>query len=308
MSWQLRLVNFVLQRFGKPMLRGTHTPARARREFNQSAKLLRMPHFVTILADDFGMPDHAIPGTWVSIGKVRTLGLIFYIHGGGYIVGNPATHSAMVARLSQLTGLRAFLPDYRLAPEHPFPAQIDDVLAAWDGLATRGYDPADIIIAGDSAGGGLALALLSHLCRTGAVPAGCVLFSPWTDLTLTGTSLAANLDADRVLPGERISEVVGMYLQGADPSDARASPMLADYPNCPPVFIQAAETEILFEDARRMAEKLRSSGAQVTFDQWPDLPHVWVMGQGWLPEADQALARAATFMTAQLPSPQPTES
>ena len=188
-------------------------------------------------------------------------------------MGSSRTHGAMLARLAKMTGRPAVLPDYRLAPEHPYPAGLGDAEAVWDAL--RSDHPADrIVLGGDSSGGGLMLAMLARLLARGERPAAAVAFAPFTDLTGASPSLAANADADPLLPVGRFHEAVAYYLAGADPRDPGASPLFADFPGCPPVHIQVARTEILRDDSLRMAERLRGFGAEVSLDLWEDTPHV----------------------------------
>jgi epsilon-lactone hydrolase len=152
-------------------------------------------------------------------------------------------------------------PDYRLAQEAPLPAARDDAVAAWDALMAEGHGPGDIVLAGDSAGGGLALGLLSELCARATPPAGVVAFSPWTDLTFSGASVAENAARDPLLPAARAAELVGM-IAGADADDPRLSPLFAAYSGGVPVLIQASRTEILRDDAVRMADRLRDAAAR----------------------------------------------
>ncbi|RMD92953.1 MAG: alpha/beta hydrolase, partial [Alphaproteobacteria bacterium] len=229
-----------------------------------------MPAGVMALPRSIG----GVPGLWLSCPPSRR-GLLLYLHGGAYVIGSSRTHKAMVARLCALTGAEAFLPDYRLAPEHPFPAAFEDACAAWSGLIERGYRANEIVIGGDSAGGGLALATLAHLCQSRRPPpAAAFAFSPWTDMTLSAPSLKENARADPLLPAARVAEARDYYLAGADPRDPRASPLFAAFPGAPPVFLQVALTEILRDDTLRMAEHLSSQGADVVTDLWPDAPHV----------------------------------
>jgi monoterpene epsilon-lactone hydrolase len=269
MSLRLALVTAYMRWVEKPFLARAPGPATVRARFERSARLFRDPPFSLYLPDRFG----GVPGLWVQNRRTGP-GVILFLHGGAYVMGSPRTHRAMVARLCRQSGAAAALPDYRLAPEHPFPAALEDAGAAWAGLRARGHAAGEILLAGDSAGGGLALALLALLLAQGERPAGLVAFSPWTDMTLSGESLAANAAADPLLPAARVTEARDTYLQGADPADPRASPLFADFPGAPPVFLQAARTEILIDDTRRMAHGCDAGGA-VTLDLWEDAPHVW---------------------------------
>ncbi len=296
MSWRLRLLNGVLRRAVKPRLARVTEPLRERRGFERSARFFRRPPFACFLRDRVG----DVPGRWVSVrapGHIPDRSVLLYLHGGAHLIGSSRTHGALVARISALTGLRAFVPDYRLAPEHPFPASLEDARAVWDGLVARGYPPERIVLGGDSSGGGLMLSLLAEVLRDGARPAAAFAFSPWVDLTLSGASFSGNAARDPLLPRSQAELVRDFFLAGQDPADPRCSPLFADFPDPPPVFLQAAETEILRDDTLRMAERLWSLGGEVHLDLCGDLPHVWPIFQGCLPEADAALERLAEWLT-----------
>ena len=222
--------------------------------------------------------------------------MILYLHGGGYVFGSSDTHRAMLGRLSLLSGLPACLPDYRLAPEHPFPAAVDDALAVNAALAGR---PGGVIIGGDSAGGGLALAVLAEILRQGgACPRAAFAFSPLTDMTFSAPSIAANAGSEVVLPAHRAQEIAELYLVGADPRDPRASPLFADFRGAPPVWLAASDSEILLDDTRRMAERLRKQGVEVHQQIGHDFPHVWPFFQPFLPEARTTLRALAGWLKA----------
>lgn len=236
-----------------------------------------------------------------SLGQV-----ILYFHGGGFVFGAPETHAAMVAALVKRTGVAAVLPRYPLAPEHPFPAAIDHAVAAYH-AARADYPDAEIIIGGDSAGGALALSLLAVLIKDGAaLPAGVFAFSPLTDLSYSGDSFRSNAQVDVELPAERALEMAEMYLRGADPSDPRASPLCAEFEGAPPVWITVGDTEILLDDSRRIAARLRLQGVDVTLVQERDLPHVWPVFHNILPEARRTLDTLADWIKAQTGASAPT--
>ncbi len=181
MSRRLRLLNLFLGLVAPPLQSRTTDPFDARVNFDRLSRLFRRPPYVLHLVDSGPVPMH-----WVSVRRQRIDWVILYLNGGAYLTGSPLTHFALVARIAKMTGLQAVMPAYRLAPEHPAPAAFDDVVAAHARLLAIGFAPERIILAGDSAGGGLALALLADLCRRGLAPAGLFAFSPWTDLALTG--------------------------------------------------------------------------------------------------------------------------
>jgi acetyl esterase/lipase len=273
----------------KPRLAATPTPQIARAEFDRTARLLfrRPPHLLRRVAP--GDP----PLHWITAGPVAPRGVILYFHGGAYFAGSPQTHEGLIGHLSRVAGLRAAAPAYARAPERPAPAAFDDAVAAHARLRASGHAPGEIVLAGDSAGGGLALALLSHLMERDAAPAGLVTFSPWVDLALGSASLRSNAAADPMLPVQRIEEVVGYVLGELRPDDPRVSPLHAAFPGTPPpAMILVGKTEILRDDALRMAERLRGAGGAVRLEQWPEVPHAWPLFDGWFPEAAQAIEAA----------------
>jgi epsilon-lactone hydrolase len=300
MSLRLRLLLAASRVLVRPKIARASNPVPLRRLFDRIARrVFRAPPF-TLVRDATLAP--ALPALIISnrpgSHPVRRRKVVLYFHGGGFVAGRPANFAAMLARIARLTRCEVIAPAYRLAPENPFPAAVADARAAWDALIARGCRPGDIVIGGDSAGGNLALGLLAALLGEGTRPAGLFAFSPVTDLTFSGASVTANAGRDAVLPAARRDDLLGFYLQGAAPDDPRASPLFARYPDPPPVLLQYAATEILADDSRRMAERLRAAGGAVTLDIWPDAPHVWVLFDGLLPEARQALLRVATFVNA----------
>lgn len=225
--------------------------------------------------------------------------LMLYFHGGGYVFGSPRTHRAMLAWLSRFTGLSACLPRYRLAPEHVFPSPIEDALTAYQAVMAH---PGGVVLGGDSAGGGLALALLGEITRLGLPqPVGTFVFSPLTDQSFSGDSIRTNARAEVVLPTNRIDEMTQIFLAGVDPTDPRASPLFAEFKGASPVWLAVGDTEILLDDTLRMAEHLTAQGVDVTCIVEPNLPHVWPIFKGLLPEADHTLRALARWITALSP-------
>lgn len=292
MSWQLRLLNWQMRLVAKPRLRRTRGPDHADRDFARTARwLFRAPPYLRHLERPGGLH-------WISAGACQPGRVILYLHGGAYISGHPRTHCGLIGRLSRMTGIEVCAPRYRLAPLARFPAAFDDAVAAFQRLEALGYRPQDIVLGGDSAGGGLMFALLAWACAQGRAPRAAFAFSPWVDLAGTGGSLTANRQRDPLLPVERLEELVGIYMHEADRRDPRASPLYADFPGAPPVLIQLSETEVLRDDGLRMAARLREFGATVAVDIEPDCPHVWQIFDGWLPEARASLRRVAGFVQA----------
>ncbi|NKF22716.1 alpha/beta hydrolase [Solimonas marina] len=238
-----------------------------------------------------------VPVEWVTHSGDDTQRVILYFHGGAYIVGAARLYRDVNARLATWGQARVAAVDYRLAPEHPFPAAPDDALNAYRGLLELGINADDIVLAGDSAGGGLALACALQI-RDGCLPApsGLVLFSPWTDLTLGGASIEAQAAQDIMLEAEALREAAADYLAGHDPRTPLASPLHANLGGLPPMLIQVTDTEILYDDARQLAARVEAAGGVATLDVSPGLWHVWQALAGKVPEADAALRRAAEFV------------
>ncbi len=293
MSRRLALFNRGLRLFVKPRLRRTHDVETGRQDFARAARLFfRRPSHTFA-------PDRDDPRlTWIRTGPVTPRRLIFYVHGGAYLVGSPATHRGLMARLSRLTGIEVCAPSYRLAPEHPAPAAFEDVASAFQTVLDRGYRPEDIVLAGDSAGGGTVLALLAKLCDQGQRPRALVAFSPWTDLDMTGVSLRTNALSDPLLPPDRMDEIVGMVLKGTSPRDPRVSPLYARFDAPPPVMLHYSQTEILRDDAVRMGARLQEQGGRVVLQRHDSAPHAWPIFDGWFPEARATLKASAQFIQA----------
>jgi len=295
MTPRLRALNFFLRHIEKRHLQSADDIIALRRRFSRQARLLfANPPYAAYVNESL---SRDLPVTWVSAGVVKNDGVMLYLHGGSYAIGNPATHQAMLARLCAMTGMRAVLPDYRKSPEHPFPAGLEDARRVYETLLSRGYSPDRVVFGGDSAGGGLMLGLL-HLVRQEhmPLPAGVFAFSPWTDLALGGDSLAFNAVRDPFLPVTRSSELARIYLDGAAPLNPLASPLYGDFRGVNPVLIQVGDTEILLDDSRRLTERLKAQGVSAQLEVWPDVPHVWQIFQGHLREADEALQNVAAFI------------
>ncbi len=222
---------------------------------------------------------------------------VLYLHGGSYVTGSPALYGNFTWRIAVATRARVLALDYRLAPEHPFPAALDDAFAACRWLLAGEADPRRAVVMGDSAGGGLALALLLKLRDCGHErPAATVALSPWTDLALTGASLVRNAKADPMLNVANARLFAASYLDGADPRHPYASPLYGNPAGLPPTLIHLGSDEILRDDAVRMAEKMRAAGCHVEIEVWPRMPHVWHLFAPVLPEAKAAIARVGAFV------------
>ncbi len=229
-------------------------------------------------------------------------GTLLYLHGGGYFQGSPFTHRRLVTALCLAAGLRGLSVDYRLAPEHPFPAAVDDALAAYRWLTgPGGEDPSRVIVAGDSAGGGLTAALLVALRDAGdRLPAGAYLLSPWTDLAGTGDSMRTRLDTDPMIDPADATATARRYAGDQDLHHPLVSPLYADLTALPPLLIHVGDDEVLLDDSTRMAERARSAGVPADLEVWPEAFHVFQIMVEMVPEADEAVAKAGAWMVEHL--------
>jgi epsilon-lactone hydrolase len=229
-----------------------------------------------------------IPGEWISPPDAD-FGVILYLHGGAYALSSITVYREFLSRLTRATNLRCLAINYRLAPEDPFPAALEDAIAAYSWLQSQGFDPSQIIIAGDSAGGGLTLATLLTLRDTGAqFPAGAICISPWVDLALTGKSVQSKATLDPILDQASLQMYAGYYAGENDFTNPLISPLYANLEGLPPLLIHVGTDEILLDDATRFAEKARSAGVDVTLKIWDEMFHVFCLIP-FLPETKQML-------------------
>lgn len=227
--------------------------------------------------------------------------VVFYLHGGGYVSGSALGYSELIARVALASAARALAVDYRLAPEHPFPAALDDATAAWRALVASGVDPSRVVVAGDSAGGGLALALLVAIRDGGGpLPAAGALLSPWLDLGATGATIHEHREYD-YLTRDLLVGCADAYLAGADPGDPRASPLHADLAGLCPLLVQVGGAEALLDDSRRLVARARAAGIGVDLDVAPHMVHVWHFFAALLPESRSAIDRVGAFVRSHTP-------
>ncbi len=240
------------------------------------------------------------PAAWVSAPGARPDSAILYLHGGGYVLGSIDTHRELVSRLSRASGARGLLLDYRLAPEHPFPAAVDDATAAYRFLLSSGIDPRRIAIAGDSAGGGLTLATLLALRDAGdPLPAAGVCMSAWTDLEGLGASAQPGAIDDPLLQLAGLREMASRYAAQAL-RNPLASPVHGSYRGLPPLLLQVGTREILLDDSTRVADRARAAGVEVTLEKWDGLIHVWQLFGSEIPESQQAVQAIGDFLRKRL--------
>jgi phosphinothricin tripeptide acetyl hydrolase len=226
---------------------------------------------------------------------------IFYLHGGGYCVGSPASHRTMAARMAEAASATAYVIDYRMAPEHPFPAAVDDALGAWRALIAAGGDPARTVIAGDSAGAGLSVATALAARDSGvALPAGLHLISPWVNLTNKSAAYAVKGDTDFVITQAGIDEFAVNYLGKTDPKTPLASPLFADLSGLPPMLIQVGSEEVLMSDSTSLAEAAGLARVDVTLRIWPDMIHIWPFFS-MISAGGRAIAESSAWIKARTP-------
>jgi epsilon-lactone hydrolase len=240
-----------------------------------------------------------VKAEWIAAPSAATDRVILYLHGGGYVVGSINTHRAMVSRIARASNGRALSIDYRLAPEHPFPAAVEDATASYKWLLAQGYKPGKIVIAGDSAGGGLTIAALLAIRDAGLpMPAGAVPISPWTDLEGTGESVRTRAARDVMVTQDNLQSSAKQYYGTNDPKDPLVSPVHANYRGLPPMLIQVGDAEILLDDATRVAKSAKAAGVEVDLEVWDEMPHVWHVFAKYLPEGQQAIDKIGKFVIA----------
>ncbi len=223
--------------------------------------------------------------------------VLLYLHGGAYVMGSSKTHRQMVATIAKAAGVRAILPNYRLAPENPFPDGIDDACAVYKQLLQQGIEPDEIVIAGDSAGGGLTVATALKLRHDGVpLPAALVLLSPWLDLSASGESVKSRAKLDPLFRAEDMPIVAEFYCSADAVREPLVSPVFANVSGLPPAFIQVGDHEILLSDSTRFADKLTAAGINVTLQVWPDMWHVFQFFGSKMPESEAALVDIARFL------------
>ena len=273
-------------------------------DVNEQRRLLRellsaqpLPAEVTVSASALG----GVPTAEITVEGVEPRHVILYFHGGVYVMGDALQAAGLASQIGQRTGAKIISVGYRLAPEYPYPAAVDDALAAYEALLRSGTDPADIAFAGDSAGGGLAIATLVNARDHGVpLPAAAFVMSPYADLTLAGTTIDTKHEVDPLLSREALQARVPDYTAGQDAALGLISPIFADLSGLPPLFIQAGSHEVLLDDAVRLARQAAAADVVVTLDITPHVPHVFQAYYPILDEAAAALDRAGQFLSARL--------
>jgi len=244
---------------------------------------------------------NGVPAEWLSAAGSAADRALLYLHGGGYVLGSIDTHRELAARISAASGARCLVIDYRLGPEHRFPAAVDDAVAAYRFLLDCGYAPAKLAIAGDSAGGGLTMATLVALRDAKLpLPATAVGISPWVDLTGDSETMTTKAAVDPMVQREPLRTLAKHYLGSADPRTPLASPLFADLAGLPPLLIQVGDHETLLDDSRHFAERARKAGVEVELEVWPEMIHVWHAFAALLPEGREAIERLGAHLRKRL--------
>ncbi len=245
----------------------------------------------------------SVPAEWLSTPGCDAGRVILYLHGGGYACGSINTHRDLGQRLSRAAQARVLMLDYRLAPEHPHPAAVDDATAAYEFLLSQHVDPRRIVVAGDSAGGGLTVATLLALRDQGRpLPAAGFCISPWVDLTQSGESMTSKAAADPMVQRDGLTQMAVWYLNGQEARRPLASPLFADLSRLPPLLIHVGTAETLLDDSTRLAKAAKDAGVDVTLDVWEEMIHVWHAFASMLPEGQAAIDRAGEFIRQRTPA------
>lgn len=263
---------------------------------------LEMLSSLTPLAPDVNVEKimiDGIPAEWVCAPNAAQDRVFLYLHGGAYIMGSCNTHRSLAAKLSRTTAARVLVPEYRLAPENPFPAAMEDALNCYRWLISTGYNPEQIIIGGDSAGGGLTMSTLLSLKDAGdTLPALVVLLSPWTDLAGTGESMETRAESDPWLSPDAARATPMLYIRDMDPRSPIVSSIYADLEGLPPMIVHVGNDEILLSDSARLVDCAREAGVEVNFKVWDDMWHVFQTFA--IPEANQSIEEIGVFVTSKL--------
>jgi len=285
----------IIQMLKAQPIAGRPTVQETRANFEQMASLF------PVAADVKCEPVNAggVKSEWVTAPGADAGRAVLYLHGGGYVIGSINTHRDLAARISRAAKARVLLIDYRLAPEHPFPAAIEDSVAAYRWMLSTGLKPSRIAVAGDSAGGGLTVATLVAIRDAKLpLPAAGVPMSPWVDMEGLGDSMKSKAAADPMVQKDGLLEMAKAYLGGKDPRTPLAAPLYADLAGLPPLLIQVGTAETLLDDSTRLAERARKAGVKVTLEPWENMVHVWQIFAPILDEGQQAIDKIGEFIRA----------
>jgi epsilon-lactone hydrolase len=271
-------------------------PAKTPQEFRAVFEEMAVPAPPDIKCER--VSANGVDAEWITAPGANPDRVVLYLHGGGYVIGSVKTHRDLMGRISRSAKARVLGLNYRLAPESPFPAAVDDAVAAYRWLLAQDCKPSKISVAGDSAGGGLTVATLVAIRDAGLpVPAAGVCLSPWVDLEGIGESMTTRAKADPVVQRDGLVGMAQAYLQGKDPRSPLAAPLYADLKGLPPLLIQVGDAETLLDDSNRLAARAKAAGVQVKLEVWPEMIHVWQLFSSFLPEGQQAVEVIGKFVS-----------
>ncbi len=293
-SLRARTLRWITSRYIGKIDTHTADPSDLREKLIRLSRFLRKVRGVSVEATNV----NGLYAEWLRPKSAREGKVLLYLHGGAYVIGNCATHRNMASHIAKAAGMAALVPEYRLAPEHRFPAGIEDCVGVYRFLLAEGFRPEDITIAGDSAGGGLTVATLLSLRHAGdPMPANAVLLSPFLDVTASGESMQTRSGQDPWFKQSDIEVVAGLYCN--DESEVRnplVSPVFAHVAGLPPTYIQVGDDEILLSDSTRFAAKLEEAGIEVELEVWPEMWHVFQLFVGKMPEARKAIRKIGDYL------------
>jgi len=293
LSLRSHLFRLLVKKLMSPKFNTVNTVQEQRKALEGFAKLSLLPQKTKVESFKIG----SLPAEWISVGNTMEDSVILHVHGGAYNMGSLNTHRDLGARISKASGARTLLIDYNLAPENKYPAAVEDIVKAYRWLINNRFSQQNIVIAGDSSGGGLAIAALVMLRDSGEpLPAAAVCLSPWTDLEGRGESIKTHINTDPFLTPEWLQFMAKNYIADNDPRNPFISPIYADLSNLPPILIQVGSDEILLSDSIRLTERARESGVDTTLDIWENMWHVWHFFAGQMPEGKRALNDVGKFI------------
>ncbi len=249
---------------------------------------------------------NGVPCEWVMSDRSRANRVVLFYHGGGYMMGSPKSHRTLTSKLAEVAECRVLSVDYRLAPEDPFPAAVEDGVATYRWLLDQGYSVAEIGVSGDSAGGGLTIATLVSARDQGLpMPACAIPISPWADLTCQSETMKSRADVDPIVQPDSIGWTAETYLGGQRADTPLASPVYSDLAGLPPLLIQVGDYEVLLNDSRLLDQRAKAAGVDSTLEVWDEMFHVWHLYHSMMPEAEQAIVRMAEYLEAHWPASRP---
>jgi epsilon-lactone hydrolase len=286
-------IHLVREHLAKLPPSNTLTIAQRRAQYERAERVFPTPPDVKV--ETIAAPER--PAEWLTPPGVRTDAVVLYLHGGGYVIGSPRSHRHLAAAIARAAGTRALLLDYRLAPESPFPAGLEDTIAGYRWLLAQGIAPTRIVVAGDSAGGGLTVATLLALRDRGLPrPAGGVCISPWVDLTNSAESYVTRAAVDPIVTRDGIETMTLAYVGAGDHKAPLVSPLYADLRHLPPLLVQVGSDEVLLDDARGLGRRAKEAGVDITVEEWPSMIHVWHWFLPMLDEAQRAIDVIGQFV------------